>query len=120
MLLASMVDMDEDALECDLMETYGIADYRKLPMYRAAMYAAGLRENSRIKMKLAGMEHSLDRMLIAGCFDKLSLLFWAKTEDGVNGRNKPPSVIQNLMGEHKQESLGYESPEEFLKEWKEG
>lgn len=49
MILAGMVAEDEDALICDLAETYQIYDYRSLPLQKVAVFCAGLRENSRIK-----------------------------------------------------------------------
>ena len=47
-----MIKTDEDALICDLAETYQIYDYKSLPAYMVATFSVGLRENSRIKMKL--------------------------------------------------------------------
>jgi len=113
-----MLVLDSDMLECDLAETYGILDYRTLPPARVAMFAIGLRDESRIKMKMAGCEQPLDRILLAGCFDKLSLLFWAKTEDGVAGRNRPKSVLSALNGDSAEEEVdAFGNAEEFLEAW---
>lgn len=49
-----MIAKDEDALICDLAETYRIFDYRSLPLKTVATFSVGLRENSRIKMSLGG------------------------------------------------------------------
>lgn len=49
-----MMAADEDALACDFAETYGILDMRQLPAGKLATLAAGLRENSRIKLHLGG------------------------------------------------------------------
>ncbi len=35
-----MIAVDEDALVCDLAETYGIYDYRQLPITRVAVFAS--------------------------------------------------------------------------------
>ena len=44
-----MIAVDENALMCDLAETYGIYHYRQLPPTLVAVFCSGLRENSRIK-----------------------------------------------------------------------
>lgn len=46
--LASMMNISEDALICDLAETYHIYDMRSLPLRTVATLSAGLREDSRI------------------------------------------------------------------------
>ena len=43
-----MIAIDEDALICDLAETYQIYDYRRLPVQTVAVFSLGLRDNSRI------------------------------------------------------------------------
>ncbi len=48
-----MVMTDEDALICDLAETYGIYNYEELPPIRAAVLACGLRANARIMAALS-------------------------------------------------------------------
>ncbi|MBQ4177615.1 MAG: hypothetical protein II640_09125, partial [Lachnospiraceae bacterium] len=49
-----MINADEDALICDLAETYGIFDMESLPVKLVATLAMGLRGDSRIKMKISG------------------------------------------------------------------
>ena len=55
-----MIKTDEDALICDLAETYQIYDYKSLPAYMVATFSVGLRENSRIKMKLSNQPITLN------------------------------------------------------------
>lgn len=43
-----MILTDEDALICDLAETYHVLDYRSLPLLTAATLASGLRSDARI------------------------------------------------------------------------
>jgi len=43
-----MIATDEDALVCDLAETYHVLDYRMLPLKTAAALASGLRSDARI------------------------------------------------------------------------
>ena len=69
-----MIVIDEAALECDLAETYNIYDYRALSPTRVALFSIGLRENSRIKMKISGMNYPLETILIACAVDRLSML----------------------------------------------
>ena len=40
-----MIKTDEDALICDLAETYRIYDYRQLPAYQVAVFSFGLRDD---------------------------------------------------------------------------
>lgn len=48
-----MIATDQDALICDMAETYGIFDLQALPVATLATLAVGLRENSRILELLA-------------------------------------------------------------------
>jgi len=111
-----MISEDEDALICDLAETYQIYDYRQLPPTQVAVFSLGLRENSRIKMKLSGQTVPLDIMILAGIADRLSTLVWFQTKDGQKGRNRP-QMLTNLLTSTKQESdvEAFHSGEEFEK-----
>lgn len=113
-----MISLDEEALICDLAETYQIYDYRQLPPLRVAVFACGLREDSRMKMKVSGQIVSTDTLLLAGISDKLSTLVWFKTEDGQKGRNRP-TMLTSLLTSHKTESsndvIVFSSGEDFMK-----
>lgn len=91
-----MVRLDESALICDFAETYHILDWRALPLQTAAVLASGLRDNSRIKMKIAELEIPPELMMMAAMVDRLSMLVWAKTEDAQKGRNRPESILAKL------------------------
>lgn len=110
-----MLSADEDAFICDMAETYTILNYRGLPAKLLATLACGLRENSRIKMKMANLSVSKADMLMAAAVDKLAFLVWAQTEDGQKGRNRPKSVLQLFLGENEDESqlMTFNSGEEF-------
>ena len=69
-----MIELDEDALICDLAETYQIFDYRSLPVQLVATLSVGLRDNSRIKLRLADSEVSLETLILASIADNLTLL----------------------------------------------
>lgn len=111
-----MIVTDEDALICDFAETYHIYDYMRLPVEYAATLANGLRDNSRIKLKVSGTRVSTDLLLQAAAVDALNLLVWAKTKDAKRGRNKPASIAEMLTANpKKEECLGFESIDDFEK-----
>lgn len=122
MILAGMVRTDETALICDMAETYGITDWRALPLTTAAALSAGLREDSRIRMKISGAKTDRMTLLAAMIVDRLSLLVWSKTKDAEHGRNKPASLAAALMesgGEKPDEECqAYQTAEEFQAAWK--
>ena len=66
-----MLAADRNAVICDLAETYGILDYKALPVPLLATLCSGLRETSRIKLRLSGMSVPSDMMLLAAAVDKL-------------------------------------------------
>ncbi len=111
-----MLRLDEDALVCDLAETYGVYDWRALPVKTVATLSAGLRPDSRIMMKMSGAKVSMRDMLLMGIFDNTSLLFWSKTKDAENGRNKPKSLLASLDDKKETDIKSYTSGEEFLKD----
>ena len=117
-----MISANRDALLCDFAETYGIYDFGGLPVFTLATLAVGLRDNSRIKMHLSGEMISRTDTLLAAAVDRLSLLIWAKTEDGQNNVNRPKSMLSILLGntEENQNSVtAYETGAEFDNAWEE-
>lgn len=111
-----MIKLDKDALICDLAETYQIYDYRQLSPQRVAVFSLGLRENSRIKMKLSNQVVPIDTLLLAGISDKLSTLVWFQTKDGQKGKNRP-TMLTDLLNrkevENKRDVIIFDSGEEF-------
>ncbi len=87
-----------DELTCDMAETYHALDWRALGLPLAATLAAGLRENSRTRMALAGSVSTVDTLLLGAAVDALHLLVWAKTKDGQKGRSRPEPVVNRLLG----------------------
>ncbi|RSI51574.1 DUF5361 domain-containing protein [Streptococcus sanguinis] len=113
-----MIKTDEEALICDLAETYRIYDYRQLPAYQVAVFSVGLREDSRIKQAMSGNQASLDTLLSAAILDRLTTLVWFKTSDGQKGRNRPESIAAKLTGSTKEEEreiMVFDSGEDFEK-----
>jgi len=113
-----MISTDEDAVICDFAEVYHIYDYRSLPVTYAATLACGLRDGSRTAMAMSGMKHSIELAVSAMSLDYLALLWWAKTEDGQNNRNKPKSVFNMLFGEpERKEIQTFVDGDDFMRRW---
>lgn len=100
-----MINLDEDALVCDLAETYKIYDYRSLPVQLAATLSVGLREDSRIRMKAADVPARMDTLLLALVADRIALLLYDK-------KDRPPSILEELIGKPKG-TRGFDTPEAF-------
>ena len=111
-----MIAMDEDALTCDLMETYHIRNWEKLPADFVATLACGLRNDSRIKRKINNTKLTIDQSLLALLVDTLRINNWMHTKDALKRRNMPESLYKKLIGadERKPEELRhFDSVEEF-------
>lgn len=110
-----MIAFDEDALICDFAETYGIYDYKAFPVNLCATLAAGLRDTSRIKTKIGGLNTTIDIILLAHIIDSVNTLVWFQTEDGHKNKNRPESILDRLMNtpEDEPEFLSFDTPEAF-------
>lgn len=118
-----MIQEGEDELICDLAETYGIYNYKSLPVQLVATFSYGLSENSRIKRKLRGEKETTEqyqqRILIA-IFDRINWLAWSRTEDAANNVNRPESLYDKIYNPHKDDDkkvVSFRSGEDFMKEW---
>lgn len=115
-----MLETDEEALICDLAETYHIFNYKALPLKTVALLASGLRDDSRIKLKLSNQKASFETILLAAAVDRLSILLWGNTEDGQKNRNRPKMIVPQLTGEATKPELAmFSTLEEFEKGRKE-
>lgn len=92
-----MVKADEDALICDFAETYHIYNWRSIPVRTAATLAAGLRDDARIRLKMAGLPCSFERFLLAGVFDAARVANWQRSKDGQSGKSKPDMVVKQIL-----------------------
>lgn len=110
-----MIVTDEDALICDLAETYRIYDYTQLPPLQVAVFACGLRENSRIMLALAGQPVPTDTWLNAQIADGINTLVWLRSKDAEDGKNRPASIVSALMGADKKrdDELAFSSGDDF-------
>lgn len=111
-----MIATDKEALICDLAETYGIFDYKSIPCKTVAILASGLRENSRIRMRLEDSKVTTEELLLSSISDNLSMLVWMNSKDGAKGRDRPKMILQNIYNDKKEdEVISFSTAEEFLK-----
>ena len=106
-----MIDLDEDALICDLAETYKIYDYRSLPLRTVATLAAGLRDDSRIKMCATGYPVTLKTILLAGIADRIDALRYSFAD-----KEQPETLVSMLLGEattNKSGAMSFKFVEDF-------
>ena len=108
-----MLNLDEDAIICDLAETYHILDYRGLSLRLVATLVNGLSDDSRIKRKVAKRRLTLNDALTAATVDRLSQLLWTKTEDAKRGRNRPQSILNMLEHPPERNNQAFSSVEAF-------
>jgi len=110
-----------DELVCDMAETYGIFDIKRVPVRLLATLAVGLRDNSRVKRAKSGTKYDDKTLLLARIADLLLWLKWSRTEDGVNGTNYPGTpMVDYFLGREtpkpEKDFLVFDSPEDFWAE----
>ena len=105
----------EDEIVCDLAEYYSVLNFLEYKPSFIATLVLGLRDNSRLMMKLANRKITLSESLEALTVDALNLLLWVKTKDSTKGRNKPRSLYDELC-EDKKTFNGFNTIEEYEKE----
>lgn len=104
-----MIELDEDALICDLAETYHIYDYRSLPVQLVATLSVGLRADSRIKLKASGMKASVDTILLAAIADRIELFRYGFSDAAKNGKKPPTQIVDTLVGSARTNAKGVSS-----------
>ena len=121
-----MMEKYPDELTCDMAETYGVFDIKRLPASLAATLAVGLREDSRVKRAKSKTTHDDNTILLAEIVDLLLWIRWSRTEDGANGRNYPGTPMLDYylgrggpVSETKSDHVVFESPEDFRARWAE-
>ena len=102
MTLAHLLNVCEDAIVCDMAETYGIYNIKGLPVQKLATLVLGLRDNSRTKLMISGTKADAQTILLASILDAVALLVWFGSKDGQNGVNRPKSVLNVIMGREDQ------------------
>lgn len=100
-----MIVIDENALMCDLAQTYNIYDYKQLPPETIAAFSVGLEDKSRIKMKLSGLTVPIETMLLAQIADAINTLAWMNSKDCKNSSKRPKSLIKAILNPDKDEKI---------------
>lgn len=103
-MLISVWRRHPDELNADFARFYGVLDWRSLPpVQSASLFIAMLRQpeswTHRIMQAGDTFETSLQK-LVALAVDRLGLLVWQNTKDGMKGRNRPPSMYEALFPSH--------------------
>ncbi len=114
-----MINIDKNALLCDLAETYHIYEYRSLPLHMVGIFACGLREDSRIMMKVMGVKVNTIQTLLALIADNTRLIAWLQSSDGEKGINRPKPLLA-MMSEEKYSENNietFENGQQFDDEW---
>lgn len=110
-----MISASEDALICDLAETYHIYDFRSLPVKLVATLSSGLRDNSRIKLILNNEKYTADISLMAMLVDRVAVI-----QHTICGIKESPKLVTEAMFEETEHDIvkpsTFDSPEEF-DEW---
>lgn len=109
--LARMIKEDKTALICDLAETYQIYDMYSYKARFIATLACGLKADSRIKTKMAGVTISPpNSLLYALIVDELrAIRYW------LMGGKEKPMFISDIMenGLPEKDNMGFNSGAEF-------
>lgn len=100
---------------CDLAETYHIYDFTGLSPDLVATFVVGLRDNSRVKMKMTETKLTVEQILLAIIADCLQFIAWTKTKESRKGKYKQKSILKTLQGTEKKKDdlISFASVEEF-------
>lgn len=98
---------------CDFAEYYQVYDFDTLPPLTIATLAVGLREESRIKMRLSNQKYTMEQILWMGILDRLTLLVYAKTKDGQKGKHYPKLLSDQFHENTEDKVEGFSSGKAF-------
>ena len=102
---------------CDFAEYYHLFDWEALPVATQAALADGLPAESRSKRRITGQKYPDEILMLALILDTVRAIAWRQTEDGVNGKNPPPSMYEALTGTERKDPernyMVFESGEDF-------
>ena len=121
-----MIGIGEDLLICDFAETYRIYDYKQLPVSYAAILAVGLREDSRIRMKISESKGTFEDRMLTMIYDLINVIRYYHTQDAYDGVNPPEQIYPQLFDknykpkEEKIEYMRFKTGEDFKRAWNNG
>lgn len=108
-----MIAQGEQELICDLAETYQIYNYRAMPVRLVATLSAGLRDDSRIMMKLRGEKYSRELTTLAMILDGLTILRYQL----FNIKDQPKLMCELLYPDESDKAELFDSLDDFRAEW---
>ena len=111
-----MLAVDKNAVICDLAETYHIFDYRVLPPKLLATLVVGLRDDSRIKLKMNESKISFEQILLVSILDHMKMLLWLNSDNGAKGINRPKSLLDEINKDNAKDTKVFRTKEEFEEE----
>lgn len=99
----------------------GVLDYRQHPPMRVARWVRVLLTQPESALHRAinpNWQWNTPTVLLADAVNSLRLLFWAKTEDGMKNRNRPPQVkIPDMFTQNEEQPGTVESLDVNEAEW---
>ena len=119
-----MLDLDEEALICDLAETYGIYDYKSMPLRLISTLASGLRADSRIMLRISKDPEPRDvEVTILGAIaDRLAYISYILLKAMKADPEVPVPIIKAILEMDKKQSneevLKFNTSEELDRELK--
>ena len=119
-----MLDLDEEALICDLAETYGIYDYKSMPLRLISTLASGLRADSRIMLRISKDPEPRDvEVTILGAIaDRLASISYILLKAMKADPEVPVPIIKAILEMDKKQSneevLKFNTSEELDRELK--
>lgn len=113
-----MLLTDMDALACDMAETYHVFDASQLPVKTYEVLASGLRADSRIRMKMSGLNDDTPRsFILATMADRLTMIHHMLGTDPKKERELPELFTTEMKAPPKEKNVGYSSPDDFKAAW---
>lgn len=103
-----MIATDEDALICDLAETYHVLDYKSLPVPLVATLCVGLKNDSRIKMKMRGDKATARTITLAMIHDRVLDIAYMMA-----GKKGNRNYLSALYLEEPEKNTVFDSPEAY-------
>lgn len=109
-----MEALDKDALICDFAQYYNIYDYLQYGVTKAAIYAYGLPEDSRIKKKIQNRSYDMATFWQVAVIDVLKGFRYSFEKCHYKSVEKPESTLDALTGRmNENDNASFESKEEF-------
>lgn len=73
----------------------------------------GLKENSRVMLKMQKRKVAQNTLLFAAMVDRLSFLVWQNTQDAQRNINRPKSILEILEETKNDSPCVFDCPEDF-------